>query len=112
MFIHLMLSYSMSIVSLVVREINPTNIPLLLNYVQISDLTWEEVILDDITYFYEIVTLPLGTNRLYFSEMTIEFGAVIYGRFNEIDPYALPAGMKLDILMNLPMQGNYIYVLS
>ena len=99
--------YDFSIVSLVVREINPRYIPLLLNDVQVSDLIWEEVILDEITYFYGTIQLQHSINSLNFLAMTIEFAAVIYG-FSEIDHYALPAGMKLDVIMNMPIQGNYI----
>ena len=102
-------TYGISIISVIVREINPRSIPLLLNDVQVSGLIWEEAILNDITCFYGTVALPPGKNRLHFSAMTIEFGAVIYG-FTETDPYALSAGMKLDVIMNLPIQGNnYIY---
>ena len=103
-------TYGNSIVSLVVREINPRSIPLLLNDVQVNGLTWEEVILDEITYFYGAIALPLGTNKLNLDlmlAMTIEFGAVIYG-FSETDTYALPVGMKLNLIMYLPMQGNYV----
>ena len=80
--------YSFSIASLVVKEINPRNIPLLLNDVQVSALVWEEVILDEITYFYGTIPLQHSINRLNFLAMTNEFGAVIYG-FSEIDHYML-----------------------
>ena len=106
-------TYGNSIVSLVVRERNPRSIPLLLNDVQVSGPTWEEVVLDEITYFFGAIALPLGRNRLNLDlmlVMTIEFGAVIYG-FSEMDTFALPAGMKLDLIMNLPTQGNCVIMI-
>ena len=100
--------YSNSFVGLVVREIDPSNTPLLLNDVPVSDLIWQRVNLDGISYFYGTLALPLGRNELNFISMTIEFGAIIYG-YNEMDTYALAAGMNLELEMDLPLHGNFCY---
>ena len=96
---------SNSFAGLVVREIDPSSTPLLLNDVPVSDFIWQRVNLDGMSYFYGTLALPLGRNELNFISMTIEFGAIIYG-YSEMHTYALAAGMKLDLEINLPVQGN------
>ena len=98
-----------SVAGLVVREIDPSSTPILLNDVLVSDFVWERVNLDGMSYFYGTLTLPLGRNKLNFISRAIEFGAIIYG-YSEMDTYALAAGMKIDLVMNFPVQGECIII--
>ena len=93
---------------LVVREIDPSSTPLLLNDVPVRGFIWQRVNLDGMSYFYGTLALPLGRNKLNFISMTIEFGAIIYG-YNEMDTYALPAGINFELEIGLPVQGNICY---
>ena len=102
-------TYNNSIASFIVNEMDPSGTPILLNNVPLSDMIWERVTLDEMTYFYGTIALPLERNKLNFLGRAIEFGVIIYG-FNEIDPYAFAAGLELDLATDLPTQGKSTHI--
>ena len=65
---------------------------------------WQFISLNGKEYINGVLKLPAGRHTLTFSGDNVEFGAVIYGS-SGTDTYALPAGMKLDLVTDLPSQG-------
>ena len=55
------------------------------------------------------ITISAIRYTLKFSKCNIKFGAVIYGiGKNNLDTYALPAGLALHVKNDLPFQGAHI----
>ena len=99
-------------VVMTVKNTNPNTDSLLLNNNPVT-LEWESVEINEITYYYSILSLSVNStyNRqtLEFSRNDIKFGAIIYGvsqRENNTDTFALPAGLVLNVRENLPIQGK------
>ena len=91
-----------SYVVLTVMGSNPNIIPILLDD-NPATVSWEVFILNESAYYYGVLQLPSGRHTLTFLEGVVKFGAIIYGT-NGTDTYALPAGMKLDLVTDLPSQ--------
>ena len=95
-------------VVMTVKNTNPNTYSLLLNNNPVT-LEWESVEINEITYYYSMLSLSANNRqKLEFSRNDIKFGAMIYGitqRENN-DTFALPAGLALNIREDLPMQGN------
>jgi len=92
-----------SYVVLTVVGNNPNIIPILLDD-NPATVNWEVFILNENAYYSGILQLPVGRHTLTFLEGVVNFGAIIYGLIGT-DTYALPAGIKLDIVTDLPSQG-------
>ena len=89
--------------ALTVPNENPNFNPLLVNNsVQILD--WKRIELNTEIYYYVTLPLPTGIHTIAFVGNYVSFGVTIYGS-NANDKYALPAGMKLNLTTNLPLQG-------
>ena len=100
-----------SYVALTVTATNPSLNPLLLNNVQ-TNITWESVNIDGNTHYYTVLSLPYDNrHRLEFLGSDVEFGAIMF-EFNHTNIYAFPAGMKLSLMTDLPMQGINISTFS
>jgi len=96
-------------VALTVTTTDPNLNPLLLNSVQ-KNVVWESIIIGGNTHYYAVLNLPYSSrHKLEFLGSDIKFGAVVF-KFNETNIYALPAGMQLSFLTDLPKEGNYIKV--
>ncbi|XP_065916878.1 uncharacterized protein [Dysidea avara] len=91
-----------SYVVLTVVGSNPNIIPILLDD-NPATVSWEVFILNESAYYYGVLQLPSGRHTLTFLEGVVKFGAIIYGS-SGTDTYALPAGMKLDLVTDLPSQ--------
>jgi len=99
-----------SYVVLTVKNTNPNTDSLLLNNNPVT-LAWESVEINKNTYYFGTLFLSANRHTLEFSRTNIKFGAIIYGLSeNNIDTYALSAGLALDVNENLPIQGTYIYL--
>ena len=92
-----------SFAALTVPNENPNFNPLLVNNsVQILD--WNRIELNTEICYYITISLPAGTHTIAFVGNYVSFGVTIYGS-NTSNTYALPAGMRLDLTTNLPLQG-------
>ena len=92
-----------SYASLTSTTTNPNGRTLLLNDSP-TTVSWELVNLNGVVYYYGVLQLPAGRHTLTFSEDNVRFGAIIYGS-SGTDAFAFPAGMKLDLVTDLPSQG-------
>ena len=96
-----------SLVVMTVPTENPTFNPLLVNN-SVQFLDWKRIELNAEMYYYITLSLPVGTHTIGFVGNRVTFGITIYGS-NTTDLYALPAGMRLDLITDLPLQG-YSYI--
>ena len=99
-------------VVLTVRNIDPSTVSLLHNDNPL-DLEWKSVEINMNIYYYSILVLSYryysSRHTLEFSRNDIKFGAMLYGVSlveNNIDTYALPAGLALEVKEDLPIQGT------
>ena len=99
---HYVFNTNNSRVALTVMKTNPNVHPILLdNYP--ATVNWETV---NSNTYYTVLSLPSGRHTLSFSGGSVKFGAIIYGS-SGTDTYALSAGMKLDLVTDLPSQGMF-----
>ena len=82
---------------------NPSTNPLLLNN-NIASIQWTMINFEEPNY-YAVLTLPSGRHTLAFSGGGVNFGAILYGS-SETNIYTIPAGMKLNVAIDLPSQGT------
>ena len=90
-------------ISLTVTATNPNNNHVLLNSIP-ATVGWTLINLDDAAFYYGVLSVSSGRHTLTISGGDINFGAILYGS-GVSDTYALPAGITLDLLSNLPLQG-------
>ena len=93
----------LSFVALTIPNENPKFNPLFINNSGLL-LDWKRIELNTEIYYYTMLSLPAGTYTITFVGNYISFGVTIYGS-NTSDTYALPAGMRLNLITNLPLQG-------
>ena len=98
-------------VILSVKNTDPNNNSLLLNETPLV-VEWTSVEINGNKYYYSTLLLSVDSRQtLEFSRNDIKFGAILYGvsqRENDINTFALPAGLTLDINETLPNQGTYL----
>ena len=92
-----------SVAVMTVPTENPTFNPLQVNK-SIQFLDWKRIELNTEIYYYTTLSLPAGTHTIRFVGNHVTFGITVYGG-NTTDTYAIPAGMRLDLITDLPMQG-------
>ena len=97
-------------IAITVKDTDPTSNSLMINNNPVT-VRWEMIELDGDEYYFSTLMLTAGRHVLIFSENTIRFGVIIYGS-NENDTFALPAGMRLNIVENLPYEGFYLYTIQ
>lgn len=99
---------NLSFAAVTIPTEDPNLIPLLLNN-SVYFTTWERIELNTDIY-YTTISLPAGTHTITLLGNYIKLGVTIYG-YNTSNTYALPAGMKLNLTTNLPLQGySYIHI--
>ena len=92
-----------SFIALMVPRRNPEFNPLLVNN-SAHILNWKRIELNEVIYYYTTLSLSVGTHTLAFVGNFIMFEATIYGSgINNM--YALPAGMRLNLITHFPIQG-------
>ena len=100
-------------VVMTVENIDPHTVTLLHNGNPLV-LEWEPVEMNKNTYYFSILVLSSmsisSRQTLEFSrnDHDIKFGAMLYGvslRENNIDTFALPSGLALEVREDLPIQG-------
>ena len=94
-------------IAITVKDTDPTNSSLIINNNPVT-VRWEMIELNGDKYYFSTLMLKAGRHVLAFSGNTFRFGVIIYGS-NENDTFALPAGMRLNIVENLPHAGLYLY---
>lgn len=92
-----------SFAALTIPNENPKFNPLLINN-SVQFLDWKRIELNTEIYYYCTLFLSAGTHTIAFVGNYISFGVTIYVS-NASDKYALPAGMRLNLTTNLPLQG-------
>jgi len=94
-------------VVLTVMGTDPNTIPFLLDDNHAS-VQWTMIDFEERLY-YGVLTLPSGRHTLTFSRGDVKFGAITYGS-SGTDTYALPAGVRLDLVTDIPSQGTYLNI--
>ena len=97
-----------SYVMMTLKNTDPSTDSLLLNKSPVT-LKWKSIEISGDIYYYGTLSLSARRYTLEFSKCNIKFGAVIYGiGKNNVDTYALPAGLALHVKNDLPFQGAHI----
>ena len=92
------------------KNTDPNTDSLLLNKSPVT-LKWKSIEISGDIYYYGTLSLSAKRHALEFSKNNIKFGAVIYGvGENNVDTYALPAGLALHVKNDLPFQGTFIHI--
>lgn len=95
-------------VVMTVKNTDPSTDSLLLNKSPVN-IKWKAIEISGDKYYFGTLSLSYKRHTLEFSKNDIKFAAVIYGvGENNLDTYALPAGLALHVKDDLAFQGTYM----